>query len=79
MDNLLERITINPQVCKGKPTIRNMRFTVTELLQLLASGMTYDEVLGDYPYLELDDILACMLYVAKMADTKSFIPIDTTV
>lgn len=72
MNNLLSRITINKDVRSGKPSIRNMRFTVTELLELLASGMTYQQLLDDYPYLERDDIDACILYASKIADTKSY-------
>ena len=72
MNKLLSRITINKDVRSGKPTIRNMRFTVTELFELLASGMTYQELLKDYPYLEKEDIEACMLYVSKLADTQSY-------
>lgn len=52
MENLLSRITLNPEVCNGKPTIRNMRFTKAQLLELLASGMSENEILTDYPYLE---------------------------
>ena len=48
----LKRITINSEVCNGKPTVRNMRFTVAQMLELLASGMTYEEILEDYPYIE---------------------------
>lgn len=73
MKDLLSRITMNPEVCKGKPTIRNMRFTVTQLLELIASGMTIDEILEDYPYIEKEDIQACLIYAAKIADTKSVI------
>ena len=58
----MERITINSNVCKGKPTIRNMRFTITQMLELLASGMSHDEILTDYPFLEEGDILACLPY-----------------
>lgn len=72
--NLLERITLNQEVCKGKPTIRNMRFTVAQLLELLAAGMSPHEILADYPYLEEDDIKACLVYAAAMANTKNVIP-----
>jgi uncharacterized protein (DUF433 family) len=72
--NLLERITLNAEVCKGKPTIRNMRFTVTQLLELLAAGMSHKEILEDYPYLEEDDIRACLLYAASMANSKVMLP-----
>ncbi|MEZ4771884.1 MAG: DUF433 domain-containing protein [Bacteroidia bacterium] len=59
-----ERITLNPQVCKGRPTIRNMRFTVAQMLELLAGGMSTPEILADYPYIEEEDIQACLLYAA---------------
>ena len=54
----------------GRPTIRNMRFTVVQMLELLAGGMTTDEILSDYPYIEKDDILACLQYAVKVADTR---------
>ena len=72
---LLNRITLNPQVCSGKPTIRNMRFTVSQLLELLASGMTGEEILKDYPYLEKGDISACLQYASYMANTKTISPL----
>ncbi|WP_026262245.1 DUF433 domain-containing protein [Spirosoma panaciterrae] len=75
MENLLDRITLNPDVLHGKPSIRNMRFGVTHLLELLASGMTHQEILGDYPYLEEADILACLLYAAKITNTKNITPL----
>ncbi len=77
MQDLELRITLNPLVCKGKPTIRNMRFTVVQLLELMSSGMTTDEILNDYPYLEKEDILACLFYASKIADTKNIMPIAT--
>ena len=67
----MERITINPEVCKGKPTIRNMRFTVTQMLELLASGMSSKEILDDYPFLEEGDILACLTYASMLSNTKN--------
>ncbi|GAB2784549.1 hypothetical protein GCM10027275_31000 [Rhabdobacter roseus] len=75
MDKLLERITLNPEVCSGKPTLRNMRFTVTQVLELLASGMTHAEILEDYPYLEKEDIQACLLYAAHMADARTIVAV----
>jgi uncharacterized protein (DUF433 family) len=51
MKNILSRITANPNICKGKPCIRDMRFTVVQLLELLASGMSFTEILDDYPSL----------------------------
>lgn len=55
---------MNPVVCHGAPTIRGMRIRVQDVLGLLASGMTYDEVLADYDELERDDILAALEYAA---------------
>ncbi|MEM6297794.1 MAG: DUF433 domain-containing protein [Bacteroidota bacterium] len=70
MNTLLSRITSNPKVHKGQPSIRNMRFTVTHLLELLAGGMTTEEILEDYPYLEAEDIQACLMYAALLTKTK---------
>ena len=74
-NSLLQRITINPEVRNGKPTIRNMRITVTEVLSLLASGMSEEEILADYPYLEKDDILACLQYATQISDSESIVPL----
>lgn len=63
----LNRITIDPNVCHGKPCIRGLRYPVEVLLDLLASGMTAEEILGDYPDLEPDDILATFEYAALAA------------
>ena len=60
MENLLSRITINPDICHGKPTIRGLRYPVENMLELLASGMTLEELLEDYPDLEREDFLACI-------------------
>ncbi len=57
-------ITIEPGKRGGKPCIRNMRITVYDVLDYLASGMTYEEILKDFPYLTNDDILACLAYAA---------------
>lgn len=72
--NLSERITLNVEVCKGKPTIRSMRFTVAQMLELLAGGMTSEEILNDYPYIEKEDIQACLIYAARMVNTRSISP-----
>ena len=58
----LERITINPDICHGKPCIRGMRFPVVVLLDLLGSEMTYEEILEDHPQLEREDIFASINY-----------------
>lgn len=62
MENLLNRITLNPDICHGKPTIRNKRYTVDLIRDLMTSGMTEKEILEDYPALEKEDIQACLLY-----------------
>jgi uncharacterized protein (DUF433 family) len=62
---LLKRITIIPGLMGGKPTIRGMRFKVSDILDYLSSGMTAEELLEDFPYLEKDDIKAALLYAAK--------------
>jgi uncharacterized protein (DUF433 family) len=62
---LLKRITIIPGLMGGKPTIRGMRFKVSDVLDYLSSGMTAEELLEDFPYLEKDDIKAALLYAAK--------------
>ncbi|MBU1821205.1 MAG: DUF433 domain-containing protein [Bacteroidetes bacterium] len=71
MENLLTRITLNPNICHGKPTIRNKRYPVELILDLLASGMTHGEILEDYPALEEADIMACLAYAAKLAQVIS--------
>ena len=76
MDNsIISRITLNQEVCKGKPTIRNMRFTVTQMLELVESGMSFEEILEDYSFLEREDIMACMLYASRISDAKTLIPL----
>ncbi len=65
MEQLINRITINPEICHGKPTIRGLRYPVENMLELLASGMTIEELLDDYPDLERDDFLACLAYASK--------------
>jgi uncharacterized protein (DUF433 family) len=70
-ETLLKRITIDPNICHGKPCIRGMRYPVELILELLSSGMTIDEILEDYDDLELDDIQATFLYAAKLSQLKS--------
>ena len=66
--DLLKRITVEVDKCGGRPCIRNMRIRVQDVLELLASGMTHDEILEDYPYLEGDDITATLMYAARQFD-----------
>ena len=69
--SLSNRITINPDICHGKPCIRGLRYPVTMLLELLASGMSHAKILTDYPDLEEEDIAATLQYAAKLSDVKS--------
>lgn len=68
---LSKRITIDPEICHGKPTIRGLRYPVDNMLELMASGMTMEELLSDYPDLEREDFLACIDYAAKLTQIKS--------
>ena len=61
MNNLLERITIDTDICHGKACIRHMRWPVEVIIDLIASGMLFDEIVADHPELEKDDILAALL------------------
>jgi uncharacterized protein (DUF433 family) len=63
----LERITINPQQCGGRPCIRGLRIRVQDILELLAAGATTAEILEDYPYLGPEDIAASLHYAAQQA------------
>jgi uncharacterized protein (DUF433 family) len=66
-EDLLSRITIDPNVCHGKPCIRGHRIWVSLILDFLAGGMTIEEILDDYPGIEEADIRACIAYGAEMA------------
>lgn len=68
---LLQRITHNPEICHGKPCIRGLRYPVEFILELLSSGMTNEEILADYDDLESDDILAVLLFAARLSQVKS--------
>lgn len=65
MTDLLTRITINPNQCGGRPCVRGMRIRVIDVLGLLAAGQTQEEILADYPYLEPEDIAACLTYAVR--------------
>jgi len=71
MNTLLNRITTNPAICHGKPTIRNMRYPVEMVLDLLSSGMTVSEIIEDYPSIEKDDILACLVFASQLTKMKT--------
>ena len=66
--NRLSRITIDEAQCGGRPCIRGMRIPVSDVLGLLGSGASFEEILEDYPYLEREDILAAIEYGARQSD-----------
>ena len=65
-----QRITVNPDVCGGKPCVRGLRFPVSRLLGLVAAGETPETILTSYPYLEPEDIQEAMSYAALLADEQ---------
>jgi uncharacterized protein (DUF433 family) len=71
MEALLNRITINQDICHGKPTIRNMRYPVELILDLLSSGMTHSDIIEDYPAIQEEDIMACLAFASRLAKVKS--------
>jgi uncharacterized protein (DUF433 family) len=75
MENLKTRITINPEMCNGKPVIRGMRITVSTILEYLAAGETADNILEAYPSLVKEDIQACLEYARSVSD-KSILKYD---
>lgn len=70
MTTLGDRITIDPAICHGKPTIRGLRDPVELILELLSAGMSYDEILDDYPDLEREDIIAVLAFAARLSQVK---------
>jgi uncharacterized protein (DUF433 family) len=69
-NGLLNRITIDPAICHGKPCIRGLRYPVEVILELLSAGMTTDEILADYTDLEPDDIRAVLAFAARLSQVK---------
>ena len=74
-NELLKRITMNPKVMVGKPVIRGTRLTVQHIVGLLASGMTVDDIVGEYEDLTVDDIRACLLFAAEALEDSAFMPL----
>lgn len=68
MPMTIDRITIDPEVCGGRPCIRGLRIRVKDILDMLAGGSARDEILADYPYLENDDITAALEYAGRLTD-----------
>jgi len=76
MNHLLHRITIEPSICHGKPCIRHMRWPVEVIIDLIASGMTFDEIIEDHQELEKDDILAALSYAKITLAGRSLLEVS---
>ena len=70
-EDLLKRITVDPNMCHGKPVVRGMRYPVEVILDLLAAGMTFEEIIEDYPDLEREDFQACLLFARNLLKGNS--------
>lgn len=69
--SLLHRITLDPNICHGKPCIRGLRYPVESMLELLSAGMSIDEILADYEDLEREDIFAALVFATRLTQVKS--------
>jgi len=76
MDNLLERITVDTDICHGKACIRHMRWPVEVIIDMIAAGMTFGEIVEDHPELERDDIRAALEYAKITLSGKSLLEIN---
>lgn len=74
--SLAERITIDPEICHGKPTIRGLRYPVETILDLLSSGMSLEDILADYEDLEREDILAALDFARRLSQIKRIEPVS---
>lgn len=75
MSNLLNRITIDPQICHGKPVIRSLRYPVETMLELMSAGMSLDEILADYEDLAREDLLAVLAFATRLSQVKRMEPV----
>jgi uncharacterized protein (DUF433 family) len=75
MENYLNRVTIDTDICHGKPSIRHMRWPVEAIIDLIASGMSFDEIITDHPELEKEDILAALAYAKVVLSGKSLLEV----
>lgn len=69
--SLLQRITLDPNICHGKPCIRGLRYPVESMLELLSAGMSIDDILADYEDLEREDIFAALAFATRLTQVKS--------
>jgi len=68
--NLLKKIIVDPEICHGKPVIKGTRITVSTILDNLAEGLPFDEIIKNYPSLTIDDIKAAIIYALKLSDEE---------
>lgn len=73
-ERLLARITVNPEIYGGKPIVRGRRLAVEHVLNMLAVGDTHETILEGYPWLEPDDIKACLMYASRTTGAERFVP-----
>ena len=73
---LIDRIIVDPKIMIGKPIIRGTRITVQQILNLLAQGISFQEILEDYPKLDEIDIRACIAYASKSLEDSTFMPLN---
>ncbi len=78
MGDLLERITIDPEVCHGKPVIRGLRYPVESMLEYLAAGDSMEDLLAEFPGLERDDLLACLQFAANIPLCDRYVSTEPT-
>lgn len=76
MENYLNRITIDTAICHGKPCVRHMRWPVEAIIDLVASGMSFEEIISDHPELEREDILASLSYAKVVLSGKSLLEVN---
>jgi uncharacterized protein (DUF433 family) len=74
MNTLLERITIDPEICHGKPCVRGLRYPVESLLEMLSAGMTIEAILGEFEDLEREDVLAALEFATRVTQVKRIQP-----
>ena len=74
MHNLMERITVNPEQCGGRPCVRGMRIRVSDVIDLLANGLSSEQVVQELPDLELEDVYACLKYVSRRVSHPVLVP-----
>lgn len=71
-DTLISRITIDPEICHGKPVIRGLRYPVESMLEYLSSGDSFEDVLAEFPDLERDDLRACIEFANQSLKLRSW-------